>query len=77
MEKAQNNLCAICGNPQHQFHKGTRKRLYVDHDHKTNKVRGLLCNNCNAGVGRFKDEPDRLRSAADYLERHNNATKRH
>jgi len=41
----------------------------VDHDHKTKKVRGLLCFGCNTGIGCLRDNPSRLRSAADYLER--------
>ena len=59
----QNGLCAICG------HKPLpkEKRLSIDHDHKTNKVRGLLCSNCNAGLGMFKDDIDFLNSAIRYL----------
>jgi|GraSoi_2013_60cm_1033757.scaffolds.fasta_scaffold11992_2 hypothetical protein len=58
----QGGRCAICGNPP----KG--KRLTVDHDHATGKFRGLLCARCNFGLGWFQDDPDRLRSAAEYLE---------
>lgn len=60
--EAQGNACAICGR-----HNG-RKRLAVDHDHKTGEVRGLLCEKCNQGLGNFGDDPDRLRKAADYLD---------
>ena len=63
MFKEQNEVCAIC--KRHQRF----QRLAVDHDHKTGKVRGLLCVNCNRGLGRFFDSPIRLRSAADYLEK--------
>lgn len=41
--------------------------LVVDHDHKTNKVRGILCNNCNLGIGHFKDNPLLLEFASQYL----------
>ena len=57
------NLCGICGE---QFDAG----LYIDHDHSTGKVRGLLCCDCNLGLGRFYDNPDFLRKAAEYLEKH-------
>jgi hypothetical protein len=43
--------------------------LAMDHDHRTGAIRGLLCNNCNRGLGRFKDSPDLLESALRYLKR--------
>lgn len=59
---AQGGKCAIC--------RGTRRyRLSVDHDHKTNLVRGLLCRMCNERLlTAARDKPDVLRSAADYLD---------
>lgn len=58
----QNDRCALC----HEKPKGGR--LYVDHDHTTNKVRGLLCPRCNMGLGAFKDHPELLRAAIVYLD---------
>jgi hypothetical protein len=54
--------CAICGNHQ--------PRMAMDHCHTTGKVRDALCGNCNNGLGRFADNPERLRAAAAYLEAH-------
>ena len=62
MEKAQNGLCAICFEPEKE-----NQVLSVDHDHKTNKVRGLLCGNCNRGIGNLKDSPAVLYRAIEYL----------
>ncbi len=66
----QNSLCACCGESETLFDKRANKirRLSVDHCHKTGKVRGLLCAACNHGVGKFKDSPDRLQKAIDYLQ---------
>lgn len=58
--------CAICDT---QEPGGRDHRFHVDHDHKTGKVRGLLCNKCNLMVGLSKDDPDILRKAAAYLEK--------
>lgn len=64
----QSGKCAICGTKIGDTH---GNRLYVDHDHKTNKVRGLLCSACNFGIGKFKDSPELLKKAAIYLEGEN------
>jgi len=61
MLESQNNLCAICSGSDEHF------SLAVDHDHKSGKVRGLLCSQCNRGLGLFKDEVVRLESALKYL----------
>jgi|SRR5579863_3889308 len=66
LNNQQDGLCAICGGPP-----GRRKtRLCVDHDHKTGKVRGLLCNDCNNGLGRFKDDTAIVSKALAYLDKH-------
>lgn len=61
---AQHDTCAICGGDK-WGHKGP----VVDHDHATGRVRGILCGNCNMGLGRFRDDPELVRAAADYLVR--------
>jgi hypothetical protein len=60
----QNGVCAICNKPPGPT------RLSVDHDHVTRAVRQLLCVKCNAGLGCFDDDPDLLRAAIAYLEKH-------
>lgn len=66
----QNGACKLC----HRVETGTRngkvKALAVDHDHETGHVRGLLCEHCNTGLGKLRDDPETLRRAADYIERH-------
>lgn len=67
--KAQSCRCAICGNTEDDTDGNGRARLLaVDHDHKTGKIRALLCGTCNRGIGKFKDDPALLRKAAIYLE---------
>lgn len=61
---SQDGKCAICGIDSH------RERFHVDHDHETGAIRGALCRECNLGLGHFKDNPDFLRQAAEYLIRH-------
>ena len=63
MLEAQGGVCAICKE------KPKGSRLSVDHVHGTDQVRGLLCNLCNPALGLFKDNPDRLKRAIEYLER--------
>lgn len=65
MVTAQGGVCAICGlNPNPD------RRLSVDHDHTTGKIRALLCGLCNYGLGAFKDDTLRLDKAIRYLEYH-------
>jgi hypothetical protein len=57
--RLQGGACAICGRPDPE---------HVDHDHETGTVRGILCFNCNGGLGQFRDSIDALQAAAVYLE---------
>lgn len=66
--KQQRGRCAICGVV------ATRKNtrwggLNIDHDHKTGKVRGLLCTACNGGLGFFHDNIEKMLKAIEYLKR--------
>lgn len=63
--KSQKNKCAICGISQNKC----LKKLGVDHDHSTKKVRGLLCGNCNRALGLFKDSISSLEEAIKYLQK--------
>jgi hypothetical protein len=55
----QGGVCAICGREH---------ALVVDHNHTTGKVRGMLCQRCNTGLGYFEDAAMLLRKAADYID---------
>lgn len=59
----QDGRCKIC------FEK-VGEELRVDHDHETGKIRALLCAKCNSGIGLLKEDPDVLRLAAQYIEKH-------
>lgn len=61
---SQNYSCAIC---KSRIGNARSSRLFVDHCHNTAKVRGLLCSNCNHGLGQFKDSPKLLQRAIEYL----------
>jgi hypothetical protein len=65
MLAAQGEACAICesGDPG-------QRGWATDHDHATGAVRGILCGACNLGLGKFGDDPERLRRAAEYLDAH-------
>ena len=61
----QKGRCAIC------FSFGTAKRrLALDHNHKTGTIRGLLCNSCNTGIGHFRDNTSLLNRAKTYLQKY-------
>lgn len=59
----QDGKCAICGIHQSEL----KQSLGIDHCHKTNKIRGLLCNKCNRGIGYLGDDVENLRMAILYL----------
>ncbi len=70
MFQDQNGLCAICLRPERtkaSKSTSTPKRLAVDHDHASDRIRGLLCASCNTGLGLFEDRFDLLEAALDYL----------
>lgn len=62
LHKEQKGCCAVCAR------RSETRRLDVDHDHKSGKIRGLLCRRCNLVLGHMKDDPALLRQAAAYLE---------
>jgi hypothetical protein len=64
MLRDQNYRCILCGSEEWECRDDV---LAIDHDHKTGKVRGLLCNSCNLGLGHFRDNPDLLERAQNYL----------
>jgi hypothetical protein len=66
----QNGLCAICKRVETSRYKGRIKSLAVDHDQATGKIRALLCQGCNQGIGCFRHDPNRLRAAIAYLDNH-------
>ena len=64
-------VCSLCGKEETALSRrytGELRALQQDHDHDTNIVRGLLCLNCNRGLGAFKDDPALMRRAAEYVE---------
>lgn len=63
----QKGVCAICSST---LNSSRYTKLAVDHNHRTGKVRGLLCTSCNTALGLMKDSPIRLEKAAEYLKRH-------
>jgi len=61
--ESQDGGCAICGKPP------GKRRLSVDHNHETDRVRGILCHSCNIGLGGFKDDALLLQAAIAYLDK--------
>lgn len=71
LSKKQGDVCAICKEPEKALSRlGHPKYLAVDHCHTTGKIRGLLCHNCNIGIGNLKDSVSLLKEAIDYLNRY-------
>lgn len=70
MLAAQGGGCAVCGATEPGGGKGPF--FHVDHDHETGKVRGLLCQGCNTGIGNFREDVDRMAGAMAYLLAHQN-----
>ena len=66
----QGGRCPICGKMLNILE--GRKLFQIDHDHKTNKIRGILCSQCNTGLARFNDDPQTLHKAILYLEKAHN-----
>lgn len=64
MMQEQEGVCAICRQTS-----AVHKKLAVDHCHDTSKIRGLLCENCNRGIGMFRNSTNLLSNAIDYLDR--------
>lgn len=62
IKESQENRCSICRKKE--------SKLYIDHCHSSNKFRGLLCFNCNTGLGKFYDSIEFLTNAIDYLRCH-------
>lgn len=62
----QDYSCLICNIHESQLD----RKLAVDHCHDTGNIRGLLCNNCNTGLGRFRDDINLLTKAIEYLQQH-------
>jgi len=68
----QNNQCKICNKVENsKDYRGKTRQLAVDHCHTTNKVRGLLCGACNRALGLFKDDPEYLLKAYQYIKEQN------
>ena len=68
--KNQNNKCYICGLPETKKFKGELISLSIDHNHKSGKVRKLLCHHCNTGIGHFKEDTSLMKKAIEYIIQH-------
>lgn len=66
--KTQNNVCAICKRPETRMFRDKVRRLAIDHCHKTNITRGLLCGACNTALGLLQESSELLQIAKDYID---------
>jgi hypothetical protein len=67
MLEAQGAKCAICNSAEVTTHRGRPRRLSVDHDHVTGRIRALLCGACNSGLGSLQHDPAVIEAAIAYL----------
>lgn len=69
--KQQEGRCAICDTQlKRPWTEGHRHKAHIDHCHRSGAVRGILCTNCNTGIGLFHDDVWKLKRAVQYLEKH-------
>lgn len=74
--KQQNGVCAICGktSPNTKKQHYSKTGLYIDHNHKTKTIRGLLCNRCNRATGMFEDDIELLKKVVNYLQKYDTSS---
>ena len=70
MLEAQGGVCAICKQPETHKRNGKVKALAVDHCHKSEVIRGLLCCDCNTGIGKLREDVNALSNAIEYLRKY-------
>lgn len=76
--EAQGNKCPICNRHiSGDVEYGSKEKANVDHDHRTKKIRGILCRNCNMGLGSFGDDIEVLIGAVVYLQTFKETTCNH
>ena len=63
-------VCDLCEESPSEPYRSQHKKLCLDHDHKTKTFRGWLCDSCNVGLSRFRDDPVLLEKAIKYLKKH-------
>lgn len=69
MFESQNGRCGICRRAQTEY----KRSFAVDHDHASGKIRALLCDKCNTGLGQFRDSIKILEAATEYLKKFKSA----